>query len=79
MISCSRKLQFWTSKVEHNDYKCFHILTEILPESEMELDAETINDIKDHFASLSESPTIYFPNLECKGHCCVQNPYGVAE
>ena len=64
IISFSRKWQYWTPDVDHNDFECFSILTEFLQESETELDTETINDIKDHLAGLSESLTMYFPNLE---------------
>ena len=66
MISFSRRLQYRTSEVEHNDLECFPILTEFIQESETELDAETINDIKDHFAGSSEYLTMYFQNLEYK-------------
>ena len=48
--------------MEHNDIECFHIPTEYLQESETELDAETINDIKDHLAGLSGYPTMYLAN-----------------
>ena len=33
MISFSRKLQYWTSEVEHNDLESTPILTEFLQES----------------------------------------------
>ena len=79
MISFSRKLQYWTSEAEHNDLECLPILTEFLQESETELDAVTINDIKDHLAGLTKSLTMYLPNLECKEHSLVQNPFRVTE
>ena len=79
MISFSRKLQYWTSEVKHNDFACFPIITEFLQESETELDAETINDIKDKLAGLSQYLTMYFSNLEYKEHCWVQNPFRVTE
>ena len=79
MISFSRNLQYWTLKVEHNDFECFPFLNEFLQESEAEIDTETINDIKDHLAGLSESLTMYFPNLEYKEHCWVQNPFRITE
>ena len=59
--------------------ECFPILTEFLQESETQLDTETININKDHPAGLSESLTMYFPNLEYKEHCLVKNPFRVTE
>ena len=66
MISVSRILQYWTSEVEHDDFDCLPIPTEFLHESETELDAEPINDIKDVVNGLSESLTICFPNMSIK-------------
>ena len=75
MISFSRKLHYWTSKLEHNDFRCFPILAEFLQDSEAELFAETINDSKDELAGLSESLTMYFPNFEHREHYRVQHPF----
>ena len=63
----------------HNDFECFPILTEFQQESETELDAETMNDIKDHLGGLSESLTMYFLNMENKEHCWAQNPFRATE
>ena len=79
MMPFSRKLYYWTSEVEHNDFECFTTLTELLLESEKEIDVETINDINDHLAGLSESLTMYFPNLERREHRWIQNPFRVTE
>ena len=68
MISLSRKLQYWTSDVEHHNFDCFPLLTEFLQEFEMDLDTETFNDIKGHLNNLSESLIEYFPNLKNKDH-----------
>ena len=73
MISFSRKLQCWTSEVEHSDLECFPILTEFLQESKTELSAEAISDDKDHRAGLSGYLTMYFSNLEYMEHCWVES------
>lgn len=75
MISLSRKLQYWISQVEDGNFDCFPRLTKFLQESEIELDAETLDEINNHLNCLSTSLTEYFPNLECKEHYWVQNPF----
>ena len=57
----------------------FPISPEFLQDSETELDALPINDIKDHLAGLSASHTKYFPNFMSKEHCWVENPFRVTE
>ena len=79
MISLSRKLQYWTSEVEHHNFDCFPLLTEFLQELEVDLDTETFNDMKGHLNNLSESLIEYFPNLTNKDHYWVQNPFKVAD
>ena len=59
MKSLSRKLQFWTSEVEHHNFDYFPLLTEFLQEFEVDLDTETFNDIRGHLNNLSESLIIF--------------------
>ena len=40
---------------------------------------QTINEIKDHVVGLSKTLTMYFPKLENKEHCWVQNQFRVTE
>ena len=70
MISLS-KLQYWISKVEHSNFDCFSLLTKFLQDSEMKLDVETLDEIKDYLNNLSTSLIKYFPNLEYKEYCWV--------
>ena len=78
-ISFSRKLQYWSSQVDVHNFDCFPSLTEYQLESEIDLPAETVLDIKDHLRSLSISLNEYFPDLEIKDRYWVQNPFRVTE
>ena len=79
-ITClSRKLQYWTSQVEHHHFNCLPLLTEFLQEFEVDLETKTFNNIKGRLNNLSEYLIEYFPNLKNKGHYWVQTPFKVTE
>ena len=63
MVSFSRKLQYWTSEVEHNNFECLPIPTKFLQESDTELDEEIINDINHYLVGLSEYLTMYVEHI----------------
>ena len=68
IISLTHKLQYWSSEVENHKFDCFLLLTEFLQEFEVDFDTETVNDIRRHLNSLSESLIEYFPSLKNKDH-----------
>ena len=75
MIYFSRRLQYWTSEVEHNVSVFLLNFYKNLKQNK----TQTIVDIKDHLAGLSESLTMYFHNFEHNEHCWEQNPFCVVE
>ncbi len=79
MVSLSCKLQYWVSDVEQNTLDCFPLLNDFPQESEVDLEVEILNDIKNHLNSLSESLIEYFPNLKNKDNYWVQNSFKVKE
>ncbi|GBN24791.1 Zinc finger BED domain-containing protein 5 [Araneus ventricosus] len=72
-----RKIQYWISAVEQNNFECFQTLSDFLEESEVDLDMEIRDGI--HLSSLQQSLSDYFPNLENQDNYWVQNPFKIKE
>ncbi|GBM84908.1 Zinc finger BED domain-containing protein 5 [Araneus ventricosus] len=74
-----RKIQYWISAVEQNNFECFQTLSDFLEESEVDFDMEIRDGIKTHLSSLQQSLSDYFPNLENQDNYWVQNPFKIKE
>ncbi|GBL84097.1 Zinc finger BED domain-containing protein 5 [Araneus ventricosus] len=77
LVAFSRKIQYWISAVEQNNFECFQTLSDFLEESEVDLDMEIRDGI--HLSSLQQSLSDYFPNLENQDNYWVQNPFKIKE
>ncbi|GFQ64625.1 zinc finger BED domain-containing protein 5 [Trichonephila clavata] len=79
LVAFSRKIQYWISAVERNNFECFQMLYDFLDESEMDLDMEIRDVIKTHLSSLQQSLSDYFPILENQDIYWVQSPFKIKE
>ncbi|GBL96659.1 Zinc finger BED domain-containing protein 5 [Araneus ventricosus] len=79
LVAFSRKIQYWISAVEQNNFECVQTLSDFLEESEVDLDMEIRDGIKTHLSSLQQSLSDYFPNLENQDNYWVQNPFKIKE
>ena len=68
IISVSRKLQFWSSKVRKKTFRCFPHLSELIEESGKHFPDMIANDIEKHVKRLIKPLTEYFANLQSKNN-----------
>ncbi|GBM06132.1 Zinc finger BED domain-containing protein 5 [Araneus ventricosus] len=79
LVAFSRKIQYWISSVEQNNFECFQTFSDFLEESEVDLDMEIRDGEKTHLSSLQQSLSDYFPNLENQDNYWVQNAFKIKE
>ena len=79
LVAFLKKIQYWISSVEQNNFECFQTLSDFLEESEGDLDMEIRDGIKAHLSNIQQSLSDYFPNLENQDNYWVQNPFKIKE
>jgi hypothetical protein len=74
----SRKLQFWISSIEENNFDSFSNLNDFLAENVCELDEGLCSDSMDYLSKVYENNIKYFTSVNYNNNR-IQNPFSLTE